>query len=229
MSRVTAESGDHRAERERALAAFRETCERFVEIAQVSARSSPVRGALYGAKRGFFAYFVRHPLRATHDLGHTVVAYPRALNAVDQRFPLDDLLAYLERYSAQELQGLKALTALNLRTHRERLVDNPVFKLSIPVGALFVVLQLGREWSQSRVGATLAGYAGTTAAGWAFMTVVGGLLLTILQGVFVIVPGILRAQLLDDLVLIAIEDRKVRASRLSSPDSAANGPVIAAR
>lgn len=226
---MTAETGDHRAERERALAAFRETCERFVEIAQASARSSPVRGALYGARSGFFAYFVRHPLRATRDLGHAVVAYPTALNAVDQRFPVDDLLAYLERYGAHELQGLKALTALNLRTHRERLVDNPVFKLSIPVGALFVVLQLGREWSQSRLGATLAGFAGTTAASWVFMTVVGGLLLTILQGVFVIVPGILRAQLLDDLVLIAIEDRRVRASRLQSADSGVTGSPIIAR
>src|SRR5262245_41086240 len=114
---------------ERPLRVFRDACSRFRDLARSTdaKRNLPYGGSLYGPAKDQFKYLFRHPFRACEDLWNLAFTYPSSLNALDHRFPVDEMLSYLKQYNVAELRRLKALTALNLRTHKDRLTDNPLF------------------------------------------------------------------------------------------------------
>src|SRR5262249_35201310 len=197
---------------ERPLLVFRNACSKFRDLARSTEakRNLPYGGSLYGSAKEQLTYIFRHPFRAYADLWKIAVSYPSSLNALDYRFPVEEMLLYLKQYSVAELRSLKALTALNLRTHKDRLTDNPVFKASIPIGALYALLKVGSEWApKSKLATEVAEHLNvvlnTEIVSALFFGMIIGLTVAAVQILFLIAPGIARAQLLDDLVLIALE------------------------
>jgi hypothetical protein len=212
---MTSENTPLKSESERAIVTFRDACIRFRELTRPteSRRGSFYGGSLYGSAKDQLKFVFRHPLQAYADFFKIAVTYPSNLNALDIRFPIDEMLLYLEQYSVEELQGLKTLTALNFRTHKDRLTDNPIFKISIPLGALYGLIKVGSEWGpQSKFSATVAEYLkialDTEFVSALFLGVLAGLSIVVIQIMFLIGPGIARAQLLDDLVSIALEAKR---------------------
>lgn len=195
-----------------AMEQFRSVCIKFREIANSteSKDGSLYGGSLYGSPAKQFRFLLRHPFKAYADFFRIAVTFPSNVNAIDGRFPTDAMLQYLEEFSSNELQRLKGITALNLRTHKDRLIGNPIFKVSIPIGALYFLIKLGSEWGpETKLSTTLSDYlklildSEFTAA--LFFGLVLGLGIMVLQIAFLIGPALARAQLLHDLVSLALE------------------------
>jgi hypothetical protein len=206
---------------ERSMVAFREVCTKFRELTRPtdSGRGSLYGGSLYGSIRDQFRWIFRHPLRAYADFWKLIVTYPSNLNALDSRFPIDEMLRYLEQYSVEELQSLKALMALNLRTHKDRLTDNPILRyssISIPIGALYAVINAGSQWApQSTFSTAVAEYLKSCLNNELFSSLffggIVGLAIVAVQILFLSGPAIARAQLMDDLVLIVLESKQSKS------------------
>jgi hypothetical protein len=215
---IMSEDTHSKLDSERSMVAFREVCTKFRVLTRPtdSGRSSLYGGSLYGSAREQIRWFLRHPLRSYADFWKLVVTYPSNLNALDSRFPIDEMLPYLEQYSVEEIQSLKALTSLNLRTHKDRLTDNPILKISIPMGALYAVIKLGSEWApQSTFSTAVVEYLkiclNNQFVSALFFGAIICLTIVAVQILFLSGPAIARAQLMDDLVLIVLESKKSKS------------------
>jgi hypothetical protein len=124
------------------------------------------------------------------------------------------MVDFLSKYSESQLIAIKSLSEVNLRRLKSMIKENPIFKLGVPIGSAYAVLQVSNKLSAVH-GSTLQVYRQLMAlpAAQSFM---GYLLLSFIF-IFVIFaiqyflrtgPTIARAQLLDDILLVALEEKR---------------------
>jgi hypothetical protein len=193
-----------------AVSAFSEVCEKFQEISK-SGQSGYL--PIYGGQWAILKFIARHPIHAYASLFREAIRAQSSLGILVSSFPLETMIAFLTRFTEAELKTLKTLSEMQLRRMKSLVTDNPVLKVSVPLGSAYALLKVSNELVkghdsqldflksmfetpavQSLTGSLLFGFIiGLAALGF--------------QYVFLTVPTIARAQILDDMLQIALEEK----------------------
>ena len=198
-----------------AVGAFLEVCEKFAEVSK-NRQSGYL--PVYGGQWNLLKYFARHPIRFYTETFRTAISAQSSLGILVSSFPVQTMTDFLARFSEPELKAIKTLSEIQLRRLKSLITDNPLLKFSVPVGSAYALLRFstdvikkpGFEMEmlksifelsvvQSLTGSLLVGF-------------IGGLVLLCLQYLFLTIPAIGRAQILDDLLQIALEEKRFAAA-----------------
>jgi hypothetical protein len=201
-----------------ATGAFQEVSERFMKLYRHD------RGGLRLGVLAILKHTFKHPIRTYATLLHKDYLTHSNNVLLAPFFPLTIMLEFLGHLSESELKSVKALSEVNLRRAKAVFTESPVFKVTLPLGAAYASLEvsttlvatsgpsldllrtaLNSPFVQRLTGSFLAG-------------VILGLILISLEYVFLTVPIIARAQLLDDILLIALEEKRLSMA-LTDPHS----------
>jgi len=159
---------------------------------------------------------MRHPIRTYSGIFKAIRAQT-SLGIFLPNFPLEAMLEFLKQFTDTELKGLKALSETQLRRMKSQITGNPLLKLSVPVGSAYALLEVSDKLVTIR-GSQLD-FLKTIIRSDAVQTLMGSLLTGFIIGLLglavmyflVILPSIARAQLLDDLLQIALDGRTFEA------------------
>jgi hypothetical protein len=205
-----------------AIGAFREVCDQFLELSR-SGQSNSV--PIWGGTWSHAKYLLRHPIRGHVRMlrdGHRAQS---GVGALAPFFPLQSMVDYLSRYSEPQLKAIKSLSEVNLRRVKSMITDNPMFKAAVPIGSAYALLQASnklvtaRDSSLDLVREIMASPITQAFMGSLFVVLMFILVLFAAQYIFFVIPTIARAQLLDDVLLVALEEKRFTSSSASSPNS----------
>jgi len=177
------------------LQVFGDLCNRFSRLTK-SGDGSAV--PVYGGIGTLLAFLLRRPIHNYLKVIRTGFRSQASVNAVGAFFPVTEMVRYLGGFSNVELLSLKAVSELNIRTQKDAITNNPFFKIgSLVVSRYAVVKALASGSMQSFLASLL------------FVFVITFVILAI-QYVFVFLPRLQRAQLLDDMIQISLENKRLQ-------------------
>jgi hypothetical protein len=195
-----------------AVSAFYEVCQKFQEISK-SGQSGYV--PVYGGQWGLFKYLLRRPIHAYASLFRELIRSQSSLGILVSSFPLETMNAFLTRFTETELKALKTLSEIQLRRLKSLITDNPLLKISIPVGSAYALLKVSDELVKvqgSQMDSLRAMFESSLVQSFIGSLLFGfivGIALLCVQYIFLTVPTIARAQILDDLLQIALEEKRL--------------------
>jgi hypothetical protein len=210
-----------------AVSAFYEVCQKFGEISKGGqAGYVPV----YGGQWGLFKYLLRHPVQAYADIFRELIRSQSSLGILVSSFPVETMNAFLARFTESELKALKTLSEIQLRRLKSLITDNPLLKISVPIGSAYALLKVSDELVKVH-GSQLDSLRSTFELP-VVQSLIGSLLFGFIVGiaalcaqyVFLTVPTIARAQILDDMLQIALEEKRFAPP----PVAAAVAPLTSA-
>lgn len=194
-----------------ALEIFRDTCQEFDEIIRQGLPDMPRSGWKF-TKLLWFSF--RHPFKNLSGLSGIVKFYRKTLkiNQLDATYPIEPMLSFLQGFDSKQLNALKKLTEVNLRKHKENLTDNPMFKIIVLVGAIYSILKGGSFiFEKSHVYSLISQIAQVKivqlASNSILIGLIIGLIIVVIQFVISSAPNLMKARLLDDIIMIELQNR----------------------
>jgi len=193
-----------------AVRSFLDVCRKFQTLSKEGLTGS---APIWGGNLGMFKYLLRHPFRLYGTLFRGFRAQS-SIGDLTPLFPLEAMTAFLSQFTESELKSLKTLSEIQLRRLKSAVTDNPVFRISVPVGAAYAALELSDKLVTVR-GSELD-LLKLIFQNPQMQTIIGSLLFGFIVGIvfvaasylFVNLPAIARAQILDDLLQIALEEKR---------------------
>jgi len=192
-----------------ALFAFREVClefDRQIITKSLEGMISPL--ALY--KNMFF-----HPIQAIRDIS-TLQSRVSKTNIIDGVYPVDQVLEYLRRYNNNELVVIKKLTEINLAKRKTLVKENPILILTTICGIIYTATKIGTsqlegseyfEWLFTLLKLDFI----TTISDVVFIGLLIGIWIVPFEYIFYFLPNLHKAQNLDDILSIAVENSKLES------------------
>lgn len=182
----------------------------------------------WGAGWGFIKFFITHPMKAMKvALLANIQWYLPNEGSLVIGFPLEDMIRSLVKYSLPQLNAVQKLAEIHHRRIRAMFIDNPVFKISLPLGSAYALLLVsdrlitspGQDSPlydldnllNSPIAQNLMGYLITS---FILMTA-----LMSLHFLVFILPALIRARFLDQVIQIAIEEKKVMDAHAIFPEN----------
>lgn len=196
-------------------AAFREVCDHFRKLCR-SDNTIPV----WGGNWVLFKYQLRHPVRWARQFRP---GWGAQLNAGElvPFFPVDAMTCYLQTFSETQLKSLKVLCEIRIRRIKSGFADNIYFKFSVYAGSAYALLEASDKLV--KVSGTQIEFLNKFLALPFVQQFIGSLLvafivlIVVLAAKYVIylAPDVRRAQVLDDLIQIALEEKRFSAPSAS--------------
>jgi hypothetical protein len=173
---------------------------------------------VWGGTWSFFKYMLRHPFRGYVRTVRDGFRAQARVGTLTPFFPLEAMVESLDHYSEPQLRAIKRLSEVQVRRAKAMITDNPAVKLGVPLGSAYGLLEAGNRLftapgpAVDEVRALL-----TSPATQEFMSyLLGGFLIAVfifaIQYLFLVGPMIGRAELLDDVLLVALEGRRFAES-----------------
>ena len=186
------------------LSEFDEVCKKYLSLSKVIDHdSAPLLGGVF--RTSLFLLF--RPIKVARIMFriHTGV------NNVGVFFPVDRMIDALEKYSVAQLNSLKKISEINVKSQSEESKNNPLFKLGVGLGVAYGLIKATVELSgtDSMIPRlqTLFSFSMQPILDFLLILTVGALFVLFVQYPLFIWPRLGRAKLLDDLLQIAIEQR----------------------
>lgn len=159
-------------------------------------------------------YMFRHPVKSYVSTVRQGIRAQSGLGTLAPFFPLEAMADFLSKYSESQLMAIKSLSEINLRRVKSMITENPAFKVGVPIGSAYALLQVSNRlvtvhgssldfYRQLMASTVVQKGMGYLLAGFIFMFVMFAV-----QYLFTIGPTIARAQLLDDILLVALEEKR---------------------
>ena len=177
------------------LQVFRELCDRFSRLTKSDDGSAV---PIYGGIGTFLAFLLRRPIHNYVKVMRTGFRSQASVNAVGAFFPVAEMVRYLGGFSNAELRSLKTVSELNIRIQKDALKNNPLFNF----GGLVVS---GYALVKALVSGSMQSFLANL-----FVVFVITFVIVAIQYVFVFLPRLQRAQLLDDMIQISLENKRLQ-------------------
>jgi hypothetical protein len=201
------------------MVAFRRICKKFEELA-CSTKDEAI--PVYGGIKCLIKYWIHYPIRSHIRIVKNEFNSQFNVNAIDVFFPVDSMLNYLGRFQEHELKSLKKISEINLREKKDQLTDNFIFKITVPIGSAYALLKVSDKLIQNDEHTSLFMLKEVLKSGFMqglldtmLVTVIIAFIILAFQYIFVFSPSVARAQLLDDMIMIAIQEKNF-VSEISS-------------
>jgi hypothetical protein len=199
-----------------ALCAFNEICTKFKEI---SRSVKPGQLPIYGGPWALQKDLVMHPLRTYAALFRHGFRSEVSIGVLVSSFPTEAMIGFLNRYSEPELRAAKALSEIQLRRMKSLLTDNPVLKISGLTAVIYALAKISNElitirgsvWEQFK--SVLASPPAQGAIEFLFYILISVFVGLLFQFLYQTIPEIKRAQILDDMLLVALEEKHLEQTR----------------
>ena len=204
-----------------ALEAFRKVCAEFQELSR-SDQSDSV--PIWGGTWSYLKYMLRHPIKGNGRIMRDGFRALSRMGTLAPFFPLEVMAASLSRYSEPQLKAIKSLSEVHLRRVKSMITDNPVFKVGLPIGSAYALLEVSNKLvtvpgsSLDFVREIIASPITQAGMGYLFAAFIIMFVTFAAQYFFLIGPMIARASLLDDVLLVAIEEKRFMSSSALSPN-----------
>jgi len=198
-----------------AFRAFLEVCRKFQELA-ASDESGFVPA--WGGPVSLLKALVRRPFHVYYTLIREGYRSQTAVGVLVPYFPVEAMIAYLSRFTESELKSIKTLSEIELRRLKNTVTDNPILKVSVPIGSAYALLEASNKLANVHdpdLDSLRAMFERPDVQSFIaslLFIFIGGLAIVAFQYAFFILPTIGRAQILDDLLQIALEEKRFGAT-----------------
>lgn len=202
--------------RQNLLSEFDEVCKKYLSLTEVIDHdSAPLLAGFIRAN--LFVLF--HPIK----FARIIVRLHTGVNDVGVFFPVKRMIEALEKYSVPQLNSLKKISEINVKSQTEVSKNNPIFKVGVGLGIAYGLIKTTIELSGADSMITRL----QTLLGFSMQPILNNLLFIIVFTIPVLFiqyscfiwPRLGRAKLLDDVLQIAIEQRYFEQVGTTSEDS----------
>ena len=206
--------------RQNLLSEFDEVCKKYLSLTKVIDHdSAPL---LAGVIRTNLFLLFRRPIKNMRIVFRLYTVYT-GVNDVGAFFPVERMIEALEKYSVPQLNSLKKISEINVKSQTERSKNNPIFKLGAGLGIAYGLIKTTIELSGADSMITglqkLLGFSMQPIINDLLKFIVISIPFLFIQYFFFIWPRLIRAKLLDDVLQIAIEQRYFEQVGTTSEDS----------
>jgi hypothetical protein len=202
-----------------AVKAFEMVCEEFSRlIKEGDGISAPMWGGTWSIALSLF----RHPKKYMGTLRESARAQAR-VGTLFPFFPIQKMCSYLRQYSGDELKAIKSLSELHARRSKSMLTENLAFKVGLPIGSAYALLEIGnklvtrRGSSLDMVHDILSLPFVQAAIGYLLFGFLLMFIMMAFQFLVTIGPTIVRAQLLDDVLAVALIEKQFEGKSGDEP------------
>lgn len=209
------------ADTQSAIEAFRQVCSEFLDLSNSEQGGSVLFWSGYWHT---VTYLLRHPIKGYFDWFRGLRT-PSRLGSLAPSFPLDAMVASLCRYSEPQLKAIKSLSEVELRRVKSIVTDHPALKFAGGFGSLYALLEVSNKLVTASgspldfVRAIIASSNAQLFMGAILAGFIGSLVVFAVQYLFSTQKLIARAHLLDDVLLVAIEQKRLMDSFTSNHTS----------
>jgi hypothetical protein len=124
------------------IEAFGAVCDKFSELSRSDqGRSVPLRGGTGSAIR----CMLKHPIKGYISIVREGFRAQASIGTLAYRFPLELMAAFLSQFSKSQLKAIEALSEIYLRRVKSMVTDNPAFKVGLPIGSAYAVLEVSNK------------------------------------------------------------------------------------
>jgi hypothetical protein len=207
---------------ESAIEEYRKVCAEFLELAR-----SPKGGVLpiRGGQWNLMKYMLRHPIKVQVSSLESLRAMTR-MGTLTLYLPLEPMVASLIRYSEPQLRAIKGISEIQLRRAQFMITSDPFFKLVLASGPIYAFFQFVRSFvpGYSAYPEFLKNlFESSKVQEFIVQQVILpsliAFLVIVVYYIFFFAPMIFRVQLVDDILQIAIEEKRFASSSASNPGS----------
>jgi hypothetical protein len=88
---------------------------------------------------------LKHPIKGYISIVREGFRAQASIGTLAYRFPLELMAAFLSQFSKSQLKAIEALSEIYLRRVKSMVTDNPAFKVGLPIGSAYAVLEVSNK------------------------------------------------------------------------------------